>query len=140
MGIYYKSPLGILKIDTNQTKIKRISIVKKILIPVEKNHQIKALLDSYFKGRKVNFKLAIDLSGLSSFQKKVLLAVRKIPYGKTISYKELAIRIKNPKAVRAVGQALKKNPLPIIIPCHRVLRADKSLGGFNLGLKAKKYL
>ncbi len=74
------------------------------------------------------------------FQKKVWRTVKTIPCGQTRSYKWVAERIGNPQAFRAVGQALKKNPLPGIIPCHRVIRSDGKLGGFSKGWKEKKRL
>lgn len=73
-----------------------------------------------------NFKLVVG----TPFQKAVWLELLKIPFGTTISYQEMANRINNPKAVRAVGQALARNPLPVILPCHRVTRKDGSIGGF----------
>ncbi len=74
------------------------------------------------------------------FQRKVWNAVKAIPYGETRSYKWVAKKIGNPKAARAVGQALKRNPLLIIIPCHRVICSDGKLGGFSQGLKKKREL
>ena len=82
----------------------------------------------------------IDWSRYTPFQKKVWEAVKTIPYGETRSYKWVAENIGNPRAARAVGQALKRNPLPGIIPCHRVIRSDGSLGGFSRGLKKKRDL
>ncbi|MEO0072530.1 MAG: methylated-DNA--[protein]-cysteine S-methyltransferase [candidate division WOR-3 bacterium] len=141
--MYYQSPIGTLQIEFSGQRLKSISKVRKALKKPEghKNHRIIQLLDDYFRGKKVVFdNLDLELSGLSKFQRQVLLATRKIPYGQVISYKTLATKLKAPKAVRAVGQALKKNPLPIVIPCHRVIRSDRSLGGFSLGLSVKKYL
>jgi methylated-DNA-[protein]-cysteine S-methyltransferase len=74
------------------------------------------------------------------FQKKVLNIVKKIPRGKVTSYKEIAKALKNPKASQAVGQALAKNPLPLKIPCHRVIKSNGSLGGYSLGARKKKIL
>lgn len=82
----------------------------------------------------------LDLSRLTPFQRKVLEAVKTIPYGETRSYKWVAERIGKPKAARAIGQALKKNPYPIIIPCHRVIRSDGRLGGYSKGIRKKKRL
>jgi methylated-DNA-[protein]-cysteine S-methyltransferase len=96
-------------------------------------------LQSYFAGERKNFDLALILEG-TDFQKRVWAALRKIPYGETISYKELAERIGSPKAVRAVGAANGANPIPIIIPCHRVIGNDGSLTGFGGGLPLKKQL
>ena len=76
----------------------------------------------------------------TKFQQKVWRALLKIPYGETRSYQWVASQIGNPKAVRAVGQAVGKNPLPVIIPCHRVIHSNGTLGGFSLGIKIKKLL
>lgn len=95
----------------------------------------------YFKGKKINFKnYQLDLSEVTYFQKKVLTATLNIPYGETRSYKWVANYIGNPRAYRAVGQALHNNPLPIIIPCHRIIRENGQLGGFSRGLHWKKKL
>ena len=82
----------------------------------------------------------LDLSSLTPFQKKVLEVVKTIPYGETRSYKWVAERIGKPKAARAVGQALKRNPYPVIISCHRVIRSDGELGGYLKGIQKKKRL
>ncbi len=77
---------------------------------------------------------------LTSFQKRVYKAVKLVPYGETRSYKWVAEKVGSPKAFRAVGQALNKNPFPVIVPCHRVICSDGSLGGFSLGISEKKRL
>ncbi|MGD0779925.1 MAG: methylated-DNA--[protein]-cysteine S-methyltransferase [Dehalococcoidales bacterium] len=94
----------------------------------------------YFNGRRADFPDKLDLNEATPFQRKVWQAARRIPYGQTRSYGWIARQIGKPGAARAVGQALGKNPLPIIIPCHRVLSSDGGLGGFSGGLKMKKYL
>lgn len=96
-------------------------------------------LMEYFDGSRHKFEIDLDLS-LTPFQDQTLMEVSKIPYGKTASYKEIAKRIKNPKAVRAIGNANANNPVPIVIPCHRVLAADGSLGGYGGGLNIKTSL
>jgi len=95
---------------------------------------------AYCKGHHVDFPDDLDLSGATSFQRAVWQAARRIPYGQTRSYGWLAGQIGKPEAARAVGQALGKNPLPIIVPCHRVLAGDGGLGGFTGGLEMKRYL
>lgn len=77
---------------------------------------------------------------MTDFAKKVLAIVKKIPQGKVMTYKEIAIKLKDKNLARAVGQILKRNPCPIIIPCHRVIRSDGKLGGYSLGKKKKKEL
>ncbi len=96
-------------------------------------------LQEYFKGKRRYFELAYKLDG-TIFQKQVWNSLIKIPYGKTISYKTLAKRVGNKNKARAVGNANGKNPIPIIIPCHRVIANDGSLGGYGGGLEIKNFL
>ena len=97
-------------------------------------------LKAYFSGYKVSFPDKLDFSAANQFQRIVWQTTRLIPYGETRSYGWLAENIGKPKATRAVGQALGKNRLPIIIPCHRVIGSDGSLSGFSGGLEMKKRL
>ena len=97
----------------------------------------------YFGGKKVNFdNVKIAIGGRSLFAKKVLTTCRGIGFGKVVSYRELAKKIGQPSATRAVGTVMSKNPLPLIVPCHRVIRSDGKLGGFSApgGVKTKKKL
>lgn len=96
-------------------------------------------LDEYFKGIRKSFDLPLAPKG-TEFQKKVWNALLKIPYGSTCSYKDIAVMIGNEKACRAVGGANNKNPIFIIIPCHRVIGANGSLVGYGSGLELKKRL
>ena len=99
------------------------------------------LLRRYFQRDPVTFsQIPLDLAASTSFQRAVWTATRQIPWGQTRSYRWLAAHISRPTAVRAVGTALARNPLPIIIPCHRVIRSDGSLGGFGYGLLLKSQL
>ncbi len=110
-------------------------------LPGKGGKGIFALLNRYFKGERVNFSsLPLDLSRLPPFTQKVLKEVRKIPYGKVVSYGEIARIIGSRKKARGVGVALKKNPFPIIIPCHRVIRENGEIGGFSLGVGCKRWL
>jgi methylated-DNA-[protein]-cysteine S-methyltransferase len=97
-------------------------------------------LRHYFTGEPVYFPDKLDLRETTSFQQRVWKATQTIPYGETRSYAQLADQLGYDKAARAVGQALSKNPLPILIPCHRVINLDGRLGGFSAGLELKKYL
>jgi O-6-methylguanine DNA methyltransferase len=97
-------------------------------------------LKEYYRGCKVAFPDKLDLTGATPFQHAVWTAAQRIPYGETRSYRWVAERIGKPQAARAVGQALGRNPLAIIVPCHRVLASDGGLGGFGGGLEMKRQL
>ncbi len=105
----------------------------------KRNTNIEMWLDTFFKGKDPNFFVNIELHG-TTFQKSVWLACAKIPYGETRYYSDIANMIGNPKAVRAVGTALSQNPIPLIIPCHRVFRSNGDMGGFAGGLNLKRSL
>ena len=112
---------------------------------LEKNDKSRVLrsaalqLSSYFMGRTQKFDIPLRPVG-TDFQEKVWRALRSIKYGKTVSYGEIARKIGNPKAVRAVGAAIGKNPLSIIVPCHRVIGSNGKLTGFAGGLETKEFL
>jgi len=96
-------------------------------------------LEEYFAGSRKDFDLPLRLNG-TEFQVKVLKALQKIPYGETVSYGEIAKRIGKPKAMRAVGAANGRNPIPIVVPCHRVIGSGGDLTGFGGGLDTKEAL
>ncbi len=96
-------------------------------------------IKEYFSGKRTKFNIKINPQG-TDFQKKVWNELKKIPYGKLCSYKDIAQSIGNPKACRAVGMANSKNPIPLIIPCHRVIGANGKLTGFASGLAIKEKL
>lgn len=96
-------------------------------------------LDEYFAGKRKKFDLPLSMKG-TEFQQKVWEALRAIPYGETRSYGDIAKAIGKPKAARAVGMANNRNPVSIIVPCHRVIGANGSLVGYGGGLKAKEFL
>ena len=97
-------------------------------------------LHGYFDGRLKAFSVPVEATGGTEFQARVWTALREIPYGSTITYKELAVKIGKPKSARAIGGAVGKNPIPILIPCHRVLASGGKLGGFSAGTDIKKWL
>lgn len=97
-------------------------------------------LEEYFAGIRREFTVPLDLDGLTPFRAQALRALSQVPYGETVTYAELARAAGSPKAVRAAGSACATNPLPLFIPCHRVLRADGSLGGYRGGEQAKRFL
>jgi methylated-DNA-[protein]-cysteine S-methyltransferase len=145
MGII-SSPFGVKKVILPQ-KSKR-AVFQQVKAPyiLAKESDSSTLSDLsrrlrlYFSGVVVSFPDKLDLSGSTSFQQRVWKQTQTIPYGKTNSYAQIANHLGYYQAARAVGQALSKNPLPIIIPCHRVIRSDGDLGGFSAGLDMKKYL
>lgn len=96
-------------------------------------------LEEYFAGDRREFSVALEPTG-TAFQMRVWQELRAIPYGETISYLDLAQRVGSPRAFRAVGQANGRNPLSIIVPCHRVIAADGALGGYGGGLEPKRFL
>ena len=97
-------------------------------------------LEEYFAGRRRDFDLPLDMRLAHGFRRHVLDELRDVGYGTTVSYSQLAEAAGNPRAVRAVGSACATNPIPIVIPCHRVLRSDGSLGGYGGGLHVKRAL
>ncbi len=142
----YPSPVGTLYLLANEKALvglhfrpQRAPFLKDLkgVDPATKIlHQCVEELKEYFEGRRKNFSVPLGSEG-TSFQKEVWSQLRKIPFGETRSYRDIAKSIKNPKAFRAVGTANGRNPLSIIVPCHRVIAADGSLGGFGGGLKRK---
>lgn len=110
---------------------------------LESRHRLDAVateLDEYFAGRRQEFDLPLDFAMSSGFRQDVQRYLPHIGYGQTQSYRQVAEGVGNPKAVRAVGTACATNPLPVVVPCHRVLRSDGSLGGYLGGLEAKSLL
>jgi methylated-DNA-[protein]-cysteine S-methyltransferase len=97
-------------------------------------------IDEYFAGLRHRFDLPVDLSLTGGFRSLVLTRLRAISYGQTASYRTIAVAVGNPKAVRAVGTACATNPLPIVVPCHRVVRSDGSIGQYVGGVDAKRAL
>lgn len=139
---FYNSPIGIIKIVANDSYILSLDIVAKMTISAKKSKPLQLCLtqlNEYFTGKREKFDLPLKLEG-TSFQKQVWQELSKIPFGKVISYKELAQRVGKPKAFRAVGNANGKNKFPIILPCHRVVASNGTLGGYGLGLPCKKKL
>jgi methylated-DNA-[protein]-cysteine S-methyltransferase len=139
---YYLSPVGELSIESEQDKIISANFLKdskQIESPTPVIQQcIEELNEYFYKGRKF-FSVELDLRG-TDFQIKVWNALLNIPFGKTVSYSDLAIATGDLKSVRAVGLANGQNPIPIIVPCHRVIGKDGSLVGYGGGLDKKQWL
>ena len=145
---YMKSPVGKLLVVGDDEGLRFISFPKssKPYLPesdwIENPKPLQETLhqlESYFAGKLKAFSLDICLN-VTPFQKKVLTALCRVPYGETISYGQLAKNIGNPKASRAVGQANARNPIPIVIPCHRVIGSSGKLTGFGGGVAVKQTL
>lgn len=139
---YMDTPVGILEIGASQQG------VTKLVFPESANHDIvknkitercKQQLGEYFDHKRKVFDLPLDASG-TKFQKSVWACLMKIPFGQATSYSDIAQSLNNPKAVRAVGSANGKNPIGIIVPCHRVIGRDGSLTGYAGGLQRKSWL
>lgn len=109
-------------------------------VPALDDHPARTQLDEYLRGVREEFELELDLSDVTPFRRRVYEALLAVPHGRTTSYGELARAIGRPTAARAVGGAVGANPVPVVIPCHRVLAGDGSLGGFSGGLHNKRWL
>lgn len=139
---YYKSPIGNLRIISNERDIIKIEFsdeyFKMKMIPIQIQNCINQL-DEYFKGERQKFTVAINPAG-TEFQSKVWNLLLKIPFGKTISYLDQSKQFGDEKAIRAIASANGKNPIPIIIPCHRVIGNNGKLTGYAGGLLKKQWL
>ncbi len=146
---YLETPIGALLIAGDEESVRRIDFPKHGKAGAPERGWIESprgpvgeaveQLREYFAGHRAEFDLPLAPQG-TAFQRTVWYRLREIPYGETISYGELAKRVGNPKASRAVGAANGKNPIPIVIPCHRVIGANGKLTGFGGGLPAKEAL
>ncbi|MFD2788278.1 Methylated-DNA--protein-cysteine methyltransferase [Arenibacter antarcticus] len=140
---FLKTPLGIAKLEGDENGLTSLSILDRDekptdIIPEELEDAVYQLKE-YFDGSRTQFSLLLNPIG-TEFQNKVWKALELIPYGKTVSYLELSKTLGDPNAIRAVASANGKNPLWIIIPCHRVIGSDGSLTGYAGGLHRKKWL
>ena len=139
---YYKLPIGNLEIICKNNELVSLKIVEKFAnngVETDFIKKIKLQLDEYFSGKRQNFNIKINPKG-TEFQMLVWKQLQKIPYGKTKSYSEIAIVLGKPNAQRAVGSACNKNPIMLIIPCHRIISKSGNLGGFAYGNKIKQKL
>ncbi len=144
MNYFFKSPIGGLELSATDNALSRITFLKNE--PDESSgsahpvlEQAAAELKAYFAGKRSSFSVPLKPRG-SEFQKSVWEVLRQIPFGQTTSYGRLAQILGDPNKVRAVGKANGQNPIPIIIPCHRVIGANNSLVGYSGGIPKKRYL
>ncbi len=124
--------------ETLEELARRVS--PRVLEAPAKLDPVRRELDEYFGGRRQDFDLAIDWSHLAGFTREVLKATAKIPFGDVSTYAGVAEAAGSPRAVRAAGNALGANPMPVVVPCHRVLRTGGKLGGYTGGLARKEFL
>ncbi|MBR4694855.1 MAG: methylated-DNA--[Selenomonadaceae bacterium] len=142
----YPSPIGTLLLEEDGTGLCRACLAEAMDAPdmpkgpaTDILRQARLELDEYFSGKRRAFGVPLSLKG-TEFQRRVWKALQGIPYGQVCSYEEIARRIGNPKAARAVGMANHCNPVMILVPCHRVIGKDGSLTGYAAGLDVKKHL
>ena len=139
----YNTPVGHITIASNGTAITEIAFGVRTLAgekrATELTNRAANQLQEYFAGKRRTFDLPLAPAG-TDFQKRVWTALKDSPYGQTCSYSDIAAAIGNPKACRAVGGANNKNPLPIVVPCHRVVGANGALVGYGGGVKIKTFL
>jgi methylated-DNA-[protein]-cysteine S-methyltransferase len=138
---------GLARLSFGQSEAAFVTEVREALKaePVRAPEKLKRMagqVKAYLGGKRRAFDMPVDLQSVTTFQQRVLRAALKIPRGQTLTYSEVARRIGQPRAARAVGQALSRNPIPIVVPCHRVLAADGSLRGYSggQGVKTKAWL
>jgi methylated-DNA-[protein]-cysteine S-methyltransferase len=125
---------AVVKVEIKEGPIEKVEISDKLL------REALAQLHAYFSGKLTNFDLPLDLSSGTTFRQEVWRHVQQIPYGNTISYGDIARSMDNPGAIRAIGSANGANPIPIIVPCHRVIGSDGSLTGYVYGMHVKRQL
>ena len=140
---YYRSPIGVIEILGTEQGLTAVNFVRRR--PREANTLEPALraalvqIDEYFRGKRREFSLVLNLEG-TDFQKKAWQQLVRIPYGRTATYAEVAAAVGRPEAARAVGQANHRNPISIIVPCHRVIGSGGRLVGYGGGLWRKEWL
>jgi len=136
-----QTPLGLMEVSATETGVRSIYFVDQVQSAKSNKItiEVKRQLLEYFSGTRENFDLPLEPQG-TDFQKRVWQALSNIEYGKACSYSDIANQINNPKGVRAVGLANGKNPLTIVVPCHRVIGANGSLTGYASGLERKAWL
>jgi methylated-DNA-[protein]-cysteine S-methyltransferase len=143
MKTYYYSPIGTICIEGDERGMSKLIFAENIEDEVDEKNEITSpwirQLDEYFKHQLEFFELELNLKG-TAFQLRVWEELLKIPFGKTITYKELSLRLGDLKAIRAVAAANGANPVSIIVPCHRVIGSDGSLMGYAGGLWRKRWL
>lgn len=141
---HYLSPFGCFCIQGSARGIRKVNLVDTKPCPAgpipPELKQCVIQLDEYFKGQRQEFDLQLDWEGATDFHQAVWAALLEIPYGHTTSYLKIAEKLGDPKSIRAVGQANRRNPIAIIVPCHRVIAKNGDLQGYFYGLDMKRRL
>ncbi len=141
--LYHNTPVGLLRLCADEAGVCGVYFVRQATAePYPESALLQRTareLDEYFAGQRQTFDLPLSLHG-TPFQMRVWAALQQIPYGETRSYAQVAVMAGNPKSCRAVGMANHRNPVSILVPCHRVINADGGLGGYGGGLEAKQFL
>ena len=136
-----ETPLGQLFIIFEGGRLISLSFTERPRIKASRApERMRRELEEYFSGERTAFGIDLSLEGATEFERSVWLGLRDIPYGETRTYKWLAEHVGRPKAARAVGQALSRNPIPVVLPCHRVIESGGSLGGYSEGESIKRRL
>lgn len=134
------TPIGPLRFAAGEAGVSRVCFEHERIDAPSDPPLATQQLAEYFAGARREFSAPLDLRGVTDFRAAVLRELMQVPYGETTTYRELARAVGNPNAVRAVGGACANNPLPLFIPCHRVLRSDGAVGGYRGGADAKRFL
>ena len=151
----FDSPIGALLVASSERGVCRISfnpepereldqlaaaVGTRVLRSPRRLDEARRELDEYFEGERTSFALPVDLALAGAFQRAVLEELARVPYGETTTYGSLAARVGKPRAARAVGGAMNRNPIPIVLPCHRVVGSTGTLVGYGGGLDRKRAL
>lgn len=140
----FVTPRGLVRVAYNEARDELQGLADRlsprILVAPERTDVVRRELEEYFAGRRREFDVAIDWSLVRGFAGAVLEATARIPFGGVSSYREVAAEAGSPNAYRAAGNALGSNPVPIVVPCHRVLHAGGGLGGYTGGVDRKRFL
>jgi methylated-DNA-[protein]-cysteine S-methyltransferase len=142
----FVTPRGLVRVAYDRENFGEVAeevaeqVSPRVLVAPQRTDVVRDQLDDYFEARRRTFDLPIDWTLVHGFNQGVLKATAEIPFGETASYGEVAAAAGSPRAARAAGNALAGNPIPIVVPCHRVIHADGGIGGYTGGLEHKRFL
>jgi methylated-DNA-[protein]-cysteine S-methyltransferase len=142
----FVTPRGLVRVAYDRENFGEVAaevaeqVSPRVLVAPQRTDVVREQLDDYFEGHRRSFDVAIDWTLVHGFNQGVLKATADIPFGETASYGDVAAAAGSPRAARAAGNALAGNPIPIVVPCHRVIHADGGIGGYTGGLENKRFL